>query len=139
MKHNTEAPEDSVRVSGAVTRRQFFGQIGTATLGAAAIGAMAPVVDTRASVAAQRGANAFYHQRAQAAFQYRLACAKDNFKPIPALFDRPGNGDEELYPSRIGNYSKGLPHQPNGEVVPSAYNALLEALRSEEHTSELQS
>src|SRR5687767_9088747 len=120
MKHDTEAADDSVLGVGAVSRRQFFGKLGTASLGAAAIGAAAPLVDKRASVAAQRGSNSFYHQRAQAAFQYRLSCAKDNFKPIPALFDRPGNGDEELYPNRIGNYSKGLPHQANGEVVPSA-------------------
>lgn len=129
MKHTISGRQDDASSGlGTVSRRKFFGDLGKATVGAAAIGAVAPLVDTRASVAAQRGSNAFYHQRAQAAFQYRLSCAKDNFKPIPALFDRPGNGDEELYPTRIGNYSKGLPHQSNGEVVPSAYNALLNAL-----------
>ena len=51
-------------------------------------------------------------------------------KYYPPLFNRPNNGDEELYPNRIGNYSKGLPHQSNGEVQLNAYNALLDALRT---------
>jgi hypothetical protein len=38
------------------------------------------------------------------------------------------NGDEDLYPSRIGNYSKGLPHNDFGEVDPNAYAAFLYAL-----------
>lgn len=131
MKHEIfDATEITTSDSSGVSRRKFIGKLGTATVAAAAIGAARPLVDKRASVAAQGGGNSFYHQRAQAAFQYRLSCAKDNFKPIPATFDRPGNGDEELYPSRIGSFSKGLPHQSNGEVVPSAYNALLNALRT---------
>jgi hypothetical protein len=40
------------------------------------------------------------------------------------------NGDESLYPNRIGNYSKGLPHNSNGEVDPGAYNKLLKAIGS---------
>jgi hypothetical protein len=40
------------------------------------------------------------------------------------------NGDEERYPSRIGNFSKGLPHNRLGEVDPSAYRALLRAIAS---------
>lgn len=50
-------------------------------------------------------------------------------------FDRPqraqaDNGDEQRFPSRIGNYSKGLPHNQRGEVLPEAYEALLRAIRS---------
>jgi hypothetical protein len=41
-----------------------------------------------------------------------------------------GNGDEDLYPSRIASYSKGLPHNDLGEVDLNAYNALLRALNS---------
>jgi len=54
-----------------------------------------------------------------------------------AIFERdfPGtpsvsNGDEELYSSRIANYSKGLPHNDLGEVDLNAYNAYLQALNS---------
>ena len=43
------------------------------------------------------------------------------------------NGDEYLYPSRIGNFSKTLPHDAiTGEVDPAAYNALLAALDSQD-------
>ena len=44
--------------------------------------------------------------------------------PLPA---HPTNGDETLYSNHIGNYSKGLPHNSLGEVVPRAYAALLKA------------
>lgn len=41
------------------------------------------------------------------------------------------NGDETLYASRIGNFSKGLPHHAvTGEVDPAAYQALLKAVHT---------
>jgi membrane-associated phospholipid phosphatase len=40
------------------------------------------------------------------------------------------NGDETLYANRIGNYSKGLPHNSFGEVDPAAYQSLLDAIDS---------
>lgn len=40
------------------------------------------------------------------------------------------NDDERRFPSRIGNYSKGLPHNGRGEVLPAAYDALLRAFAS---------
>lgn len=126
----TDTTDNPALGRGGVSRRKFIGRLGTASIGVAAISAVGPLVDKKASVAAQGGANSFYYQRAQAAFQYRLSCAKDNFRPVRAQFERPGNGDEERYPNRIGNYSKGLPHQSNGEVVPSAYNSMLNALRT---------
>lgn len=43
-------------------------------------------------------------------------------------FPRPTNGDEERYRNRIGNFSKGLPHNDLGEVEPEDYRALLRAL-----------
>ena len=39
--------------------------------------------------------------------------------------DHQDNGDEDLYPYKIGNYSKNLKHDPNtGEVDPAAYQAM---------------
>jgi hypothetical protein len=38
------------------------------------------------------------------------------------------NGDEAAYPTRIASFTKGLPHNDRGEVEPSAYAALLNAL-----------
>lgn len=40
------------------------------------------------------------------------------------------NGDESRYPTRVANFSKGLPCNQWGEVDPDAYNALLAALSS---------
>ncbi|MED1204131.1 phosphoesterase [Heyndrickxia acidicola] len=40
------------------------------------------------------------------------------------------NGDEQRYPSKIGNYSKGLPHNELGEVELFAYQAFLTALNT---------
>jgi hypothetical protein len=50
--------------------------------------------------------------------------------PIPA---HPSNRDEALYPSRFANFSKGLAHDPTGEVEPAAYDALLAAIASGEN------
>ncbi|MBA3944928.1 MAG: vanadium-dependent haloperoxidase [Herpetosiphonaceae bacterium] len=42
----------------------------------------------------------------------------------------PTNGDETRYPTRIGNFHKGLPHDEFGEVNAIAYQSLLDALNS---------
>src|SRR5260370_36500782 len=42
----------------------------------------------------------------------------------------PDNGDEAAFPNKIGNFSKGLPHNGLGEVDLTACNALLSALNS---------
>ena len=65
-----------------------------------------------------------------ACLQFRVNTAQANFQPIPPLFNRRNNGDEERYPNKIGSYSKGLPHQSNGEVVLSAYDAFLNAINT---------
>jgi hypothetical protein len=38
------------------------------------------------------------------------------------------NGDEDLFPNKIGNFSKGLPHNSLGEVDLNSYNAFIRAL-----------
>src|SRR5260370_36979864 len=48
------------------------------------------------------------------------------------LHQHPTNGDEELLPDYIGNYSKGLKHNSFGEVEGPSYRSLLIALRSGE-------
>jgi membrane-associated phospholipid phosphatase len=67
-------------------------------------------------------------QRREDAYRLRHAAALAN-KNAPLPTQR-SNGDEERYPSHIGNFSKTLPHTPLGEVVPAAYEALLHALRT---------
>lgn len=53
-----------------------------------------------------------------------------NEKQLPLILHK-SNGDEKRYPNRIGNYSKGLPHNQLGEVEKDAYDALLAAIESE--------
>ena len=67
-------------------------------------------------------------QRANAAFALRRAVAiADHNVPSPLHI---ANGDELRYPNRIGNFSKGLPHNSLGEVDAAAYMSLVNALTS---------
>lgn len=42
--------------------------------------------------------------------------------------DHPCNGDESIYPNKIGNFTKGLPHNSIGEVDLDSYEALIAAI-----------
>ncbi len=71
------------------------------------------------------------HQRRARAAAIRHRAELFNRK-LP-IQDHPTSGDEELYPNRIGNYSKGLPHDGLGEVERAAYEQLLNALSTGAH------
>jgi hypothetical protein len=113
------------------TRRQFLGKLGiltAATLGADALG----LVGRQQSAAGQAPhlplSRAADVRRRNDAFDIREdAATAEKQVPIPAHQD---NGDEDLYPNKIGNYTKGLPHDTIGEVSPAAYTALITALTS---------
>jgi len=66
----------------------------------------------------------------------RLASALDRRTQAALLQSRRSiasavtNGDEDSLPARIGSFAKGLPQNRYGEVLPSAYDALLTALKS---------
>ncbi len=67
-------------------------------------------------------------QRAIDAYKIRKNAAKASQVKTPVA--HPDNGDEALYPSRFNSYSKGLPHDALGVVVPTAYDALIKALQT---------
>jgi hypothetical protein len=69
--------------------------------------------------------------RAKTAFDIKVANAAFQFnKPIPK---HPTNGDEARFPSKIGNFHKGLPTiNAFGEVDLGAYQRLIDALTSGE-------
>jgi PAP2 superfamily len=84
-----------------------------------------------ASVSSARGAAArrppgVDSTRAQAALQIRQSTAQ--FQCDQPEASHPTNGDETSFPAYIGNFCKGLPHAQNGEVAPTAYQSLLDAL-----------
>ncbi|MGI8885152.1 MAG: vanadium-dependent haloperoxidase [Pyrinomonadaceae bacterium] len=123
--------KSSVENSVKTNRRNFLGNLGKAGITAAAAVAAAPLLDNKSTVVAQIGrGSSVYQKRAAACFQVRMDAAQANFQPLPPLFSRPTNGDEDLYENKIANYSKGLPHNSNGEVNSAAYNALLDALKT---------
>ncbi|AGL02169.1 vanadium-dependent haloperoxidase [Desulfoscipio gibsoniae] len=65
-------------------------------------------------------------QRNQEAFEVRQdAAVFQRDLPLPG---HPCNGDEDLFPSKIGNYSKGLAHNQLGEVNLNNYRDLIRAL-----------
>ena len=98
-------------------RRVFLGQVGAATLAATVI---------KVDVHAATGSN----QRANECAKLRRDAAMAGLQATPQNLQHPNNEDEILYPNKIGNYSKGLPHNNDGTVVLSAYNALLNAINS---------
>ncbi len=67
-------------------------------------------------------------RRAEHSYRIRVQAARQNLQlRVPR---HQNNGDEELYPNKIGNYSKGLPHDRFGEVDLAAYESLCRALQS---------
>ena len=99
-------------------RRVFLNQVGAATIAAGFIG----VSQTQAAT----GGN----QRANDCAKFRRDAANAGLQATPPNLQHPNNQDEDLYPNKLGNFSKGLPHNNDGTVVLSAYNVLLQALNS---------
>jgi len=102
------------------SRRGFFGLTGIG--GAALLSALdVPLAygDTGPLNEQQRRQQAFAIRRDAAIFQRDRDSA--------ASMD---NGDEQLYPTRIASFTKGLPSNAIGEVDPNAYAAYLRALSS---------
>jgi hypothetical protein len=101
-------------------RRSFLG--GAAAAVAATLVGLPAAAQTNAVEAAGP------EQRRNQAFQRRLNAATRE-RNIH-LAQHPTNGDEDRYATKIGNFSKALPHNSLGEVDLGAYGALLAALSS---------
>src|SRR5262245_753197 len=107
-----------------VDRRRFLQSMG----GAAALATLHPKRVLALPGDADPAVPELYRSRRGRALELRMAAAIEEFRvPVPP---HPNNGDEELYPNRIGNYSKGLPHNRLGEVDSRAYQSLLRALQT---------
>jgi hypothetical protein len=120
-----------------LSRRRFLGGVGGAAVAWTVAGTgsnelAAQPEPAEADAAAQSGPQSPQRAKAVArrerAFQIRYQAAKSHrSKPLVV---HATNGDEERYANRIGNHSKGLPHNSFGEVDPDAYDSLLAALES---------
>jgi hypothetical protein len=111
------------------SRRAFLGKVGGLTAAgwtASAIG-LTPLLAPPEANAEEDSAHGANERLAHAFSLRREAALRDREAGLPA---HPTNGDESRYRSRIGNFSKGLPHNSLGEVDPHAYRSLLEAVNS---------
>lgn len=121
------------------SRRSFLGNLGKAAISTAAVAAVgAETVSAQKSKGdaqehIENLAPAAFSVRSIACYQLRVGAAQWNLKNAQLSGSRSDNKDESLYPNRIGNYSKGLPHLSNGEVSPSAYDAFIVAVNSRKH------
>jgi hypothetical protein len=128
------------------SRRTFLTQVTTAAaagLTAAAVRTVTAPIASAASPAASPAAPAPAasqqfgqpfspasnpRARALSSFNNRVRAAQSEFAvPIPPQIT---NGDEQRFPNRIGNYSKGLQHDSIGQVLPASYNSLLRAVNT---------
>jgi hypothetical protein len=115
------------RCQAGPSRRGFLGRLGLAPgvaslAGAGLLEALRPTIalaDLGPLNAVERRHPAFVIRRDAAIFQRDV-------RTTPSI----SNGDDEAYASRIGSYSKGLPHNELGEVDLNAYSAYLQALNS---------
>ena len=103
-----------------LSRRGFLRGVG-------AIGGAAAVTGLGSSAMADCALGGTPQERRSASFQARIDAAK---AARQGIVTQTCNGDEDLYPNRIGNYSKGLPHDELGEVDAAAYESMLTALAS---------
>lgn len=111
-------------------RRAFLGRVGLAGAATIATGAIGvePLLQTQRSgvQAANNGSN----QRANACAKLRRDVANAGMQATPQNLQHLNNNDEDLYPNKLGNFSKGLPHNDDGTVVLSAYEAMVNALNT---------
>lgn len=120
--------QQSTRAEMRANRRSFLTGIGA--LAAAAVGgvSLGPLVQP-VSAGDDAGDGDW---RASESLDLRVDAAQEERAVRTPI--QVANGDEARYPNFIGNFTKGLPHGPTGEVEQGAYLALLEAI--EEGTSE---
>jgi hypothetical protein len=118
-------------VSG-LSRRKFLGGVGGAAAVAATAGmvgleplAHAAVGQDLEDFSAEAATDGPGRQRRNGSWKLRKESADYWVKIKPS--SHATNGDEARYANKIGNYSKGLPHNAFGEVEPAAYASLVKA------------
>jgi hypothetical protein len=112
------------------SRRKFLGDVGGVTIAlAAGSTALTPLSGAESSVAIANEIDPEEpKRRINDARQLRFDAARA--MALVGIPDHPANGDEERFPNKIGNYSKGLRHNAIGEVDPGAYEAMISAIKS---------
>ena len=114
------AVEQATEKPGHVNRRSFLGGVTAATVAAGFLGlpTIADAKEIGPENPVQRREDEWVRRNGDAVAE----------KLLPPK--HPTNGDEERYFNKIGNYSKGLPHDALGDVELSAYTGMITALTS---------
>ncbi|MEO1581859.1 MAG: vanadium-dependent haloperoxidase [Pseudomonadota bacterium] len=123
---NTRKSQEQTKETGPQSphRRDFFGKSALAAGAAAMLPAGAAI--TSNAQAAVIGRNP--RRRRDNSLEIRTNAAVEQWsQPLPA---HPDNGDDAAYASKIGSFTKGLPHDELGEVDRRAYRKLTRALRT---------
>jgi hypothetical protein len=131
--HSTAAREVKTTEPSSPQRRKLLRHLAGATSATAAAGALgigSVALPTKASAALEPP---FFGEpgrdnRRQRALQIRIRAAQQQASQPPVA--HPNNHDELIYPTKIGSYSKGLPHNRYGEVELHAFNSMKNALAS---------
>ena len=122
---------DGVRPS-STGRRKFLGQVGLGVAATIATGSTASAQspfqtnkcdDVNFPFGVEPGQ--FASNRFMKSYNCRLAAAK--MARSRRLVLHIDNGDDDLYPNKIGSYTKALPHNQLGEVNLAAYETLVQA------------
>ena len=123
-----QVPRSPSSKQGSLSRRSFLSHAGTSTgMAAAGIGFPALLLSGKTQADEGEGEGSDESRRSRS-YEIRVAAARaERTIHTPHQIN---NGDEEVYPNFIGNYSQGLPHNSIGEVDPAAYGALLTAVKS---------
>jgi hypothetical protein len=118
--------------SVATDRRKFLGALGGATAAAVVTNVVAlPALSVLTEPCAHAGDIGPHGGRARAERAEHIREHAAEAESEVGIPHHRANGDEERYPTKIGNYSKNLKHDPQtGEVDSEAYEAFLAALSS---------
>jgi hypothetical protein len=130
-KRTTDPRVDEILLEAkaeTTSRRKFIGRVGSAAAASLAVSAtgLSSLAQSASAQSTSSSSSGGGNQRAQESYMIRVAAARGELAvPTPPEIT---NGDEQRYPNRIGNYSKGLAHNNIGEVTPASYNSFLNAV-----------
>jgi len=120
-------PHDDDRPTPALDRRTLLRHLGVGVV-TVGTGVLAPPALHAKPAGRKRTPALMRENRVRRAYAYRRRMARDAARR-PVFRNRP-NGDEDAVPHRAACYTKALPHDALGHVVPEAYDALAAACRS---------
>ena len=134
MKNNSHGKNDtSSEVSTNVSRRKFFGKLGTAAIGAAAVGGLGaePFLGGKESVAEASTGNSGTPGRMNDCFNYRKNAAIAQRVNVGIQED---NGDAARFTDFSGSFSKALLHDSLGVPNAAAWLSLRNAMTTGSQT-----